>query len=106
MKITKFKIGQRVKILETVYGNGREDRIGKIKRIHKNGEIWVNFVDGSGGLVKKVEALKRGRKPEGLYIYITEKIYLSKGANSGKKRILKIEANGKEVPFKQIDEYG
>jgi len=102
----KSKIGQRVKIIKAAYGNGTEDRIGKIKRIHKNGEIWVDFADGSGGLVTEVEALKRGRKKESAYVYITEKLYLSSGAYSGKKKIISIKVNDKEVPFKQIDEEG
>lgn len=39
-------------------------------------------------------------------VFVTEKLYLDKGAWTGKKRILKVELNGKSVPFKQIDEYG
>ena len=59
----KFKKGQKVKIIEAVYGNRTESRIGKIKSFNNAGEIWVDFPDGSGGLVKKVEAVSRGRKP-------------------------------------------
>ena len=59
----KFKKGQKVKIIEALYGNHKEDRIGKIKSFNNAGEIWVDFPDGSGGLVKKVKAVLRGRKP-------------------------------------------
>ena len=59
----KFKKGQKVKIIEALYGNHKEDRIGKIKSFNNAGEIWVDFPDGSGGLVKKIEAISRGRRP-------------------------------------------
>jgi len=40
------------------------------------------------------------------FVYITEKLYLDKGAYSGKKKIISITMGGKEIPFRQTDEYG
>lgn len=51
--------------------------------------------------------LLQKEKIDGKEVYITEKYYLTKGrAVTGKKKILKITVDGREIPFKQIDEYG
>jgi hypothetical protein len=60
----KYKIGQKVKVIEPLWsGTQKRDAVGKIKSINNDGEYWIDFPDGSGGLVKTVEAIPRGRKP-------------------------------------------
>ena len=49
------KKGDSVRTIKSVSSSATgEGRVGIIERINNIGEIWVDFVDGAGGLYKKV----------------------------------------------------